>query len=695
MRDRVAHLFERSDPRRRAQPHGHAPPGAHGRRPAAPRHRRRAAVGQPRRRTGYEAVSDTVVGPAALHLDLTLATWATDGLLAIFFFVIGLELKREIVAGELRNLSTAVVPIVAAVGGMLVPAGALRAGQPAGRAATSRGWAVPTATDIAFAVSVLAVVGRRLPNSPARVPAHPRGRRRPARDHRHRGLLHRHDHLRPAARRARHRRRVRRGDPARLAQPVAAGARSGSSPGRSCTRPGCTRRSPACCSGSSCPRPSRSTQQAIGSEDAARPLDRRGDGAPVAPDLGRVRRAGVRGVRRRGDVHARGSSPRRCTTPSPRASRVGPRHRQAARDRRRDAARGVVHARPRWRRASAGPTWSPSASSAASGSPSRCWSASSRSGAGSAARRARRHGRAVRLAGRRAARRRRPLAARPAPRRGRRRGEPVGSAPMSTVDSATLLIDGPWQHRFVAANGARFHAAVAGPDDRDAPLVVLLHGVPAVLVGVAPPDPRAGRRRATASPRSTCAAPAARTSPRRATTCPTLTNDVAGVIRSLGSSGAVVVGSGTGGEIAWAHGRAPARRDARRRRARRAAPARRARQPRRRRCALAACAGSLYVQTPSVPERAMTRATSSTGCSPSGAAARRGATRPRAPTYRDAARVPFAAHSQLEQLRWLLRSTPRLDGRRYGAGLERRDAAPGAADPRRPRRSASPAPRAR
>ena len=51
----------------------------------------------------YTAVSDTVVGPAALHLDLTLATWATDGLLAIFFFVVGLELKREIVAGELRN----------------------------------------------------------------------------------------------------------------------------------------------------------------------------------------------------------------------------------------------------------------------------------------------------------------------------------------------------------------------------------------------------------------------------------------------------------------------------------------------------------------------------------------------------------------------------------------------------------------
>jgi len=113
---------------------------------------------------GYASVSETVVGPAALHLDLSLATWATDGLLAIFFFVIGLELKREIVAGELRNLSTAVVPIVAAVGGMLAPAVlyVLVNLQPDG---DLRGWAVPTATDIAFAVSVLAIVGRRLPNA--------------------------------------------------------------------------------------------------------------------------------------------------------------------------------------------------------------------------------------------------------------------------------------------------------------------------------------------------------------------------------------------------------------------------------------------------------------------------------------------------------------------------------------------------
>ena len=113
----------------------------------------------------YATVSDTVIGPAALHLDLTVATWATDGLLAIFFFVVGLELKREIVAGELRNPRTAVVPIVAAIGGMVVPAILYLAVNLTAADGVARGWAVPTATDIAFAVSVLAIVGRSLPNA--------------------------------------------------------------------------------------------------------------------------------------------------------------------------------------------------------------------------------------------------------------------------------------------------------------------------------------------------------------------------------------------------------------------------------------------------------------------------------------------------------------------------------------------------
>lgn len=116
-------------------------------------------------RDAYQAMRETVVGPAALHLDLSLEHWATDGLLTIFFFVVGLELKREMVTGELRRPATAVVPMVAAVGGMLVPAAIYTAVNAASAGGDLRGWAIPTATDIAFAVAVLAIVGRNLPNS--------------------------------------------------------------------------------------------------------------------------------------------------------------------------------------------------------------------------------------------------------------------------------------------------------------------------------------------------------------------------------------------------------------------------------------------------------------------------------------------------------------------------------------------------
>ncbi|NTW39743.1 MAG: Na+/H+ antiporter NhaA [Cellulomonadaceae bacterium] len=116
-------------------------------------------------RDSYAALRDLTIGPAALHLDLTVAQWATDGLLTIFFFVVGLELKREIVDGELRRPATAALPIVAAVGGMAVPALLFTAVNLASPDGDLRGWAVPTATDIAFAVAVLAIVGRSLPNS--------------------------------------------------------------------------------------------------------------------------------------------------------------------------------------------------------------------------------------------------------------------------------------------------------------------------------------------------------------------------------------------------------------------------------------------------------------------------------------------------------------------------------------------------
>ena len=84
-----------------------------------------------------------------------------DGLMAIFFFVVGLEVKRELVLGELRQLRRAALPIVAALGGMLVPAALYLAVQSGGEA--SRGWGIPMATDIAFVVGCLAVLGERIP----------------------------------------------------------------------------------------------------------------------------------------------------------------------------------------------------------------------------------------------------------------------------------------------------------------------------------------------------------------------------------------------------------------------------------------------------------------------------------------------------------------------------------------------------
>ncbi len=112
----------------------------------------------------YADVRDTVVGPATLHLNLSIGTWAADGLLAIFFFVVGLELKREFVAGDLRDPRRAAVPIVAAVGGMAAPALIYLAVNLAAEDGATRGWAIPTATDIAFAVAVLAVISTHLPS---------------------------------------------------------------------------------------------------------------------------------------------------------------------------------------------------------------------------------------------------------------------------------------------------------------------------------------------------------------------------------------------------------------------------------------------------------------------------------------------------------------------------------------------------
>lgn len=123
-------------------------------------------------REGYATLRDTVVGIEALHLDLSLGAWAADGLLAIFFLVAGIELKREFVAGDLSDPRRAALPIAAAVCGVVLPAvffvataALLNQGADSGDLSSIlRGWAVPTATDIAFALAVLAVISSHLPS---------------------------------------------------------------------------------------------------------------------------------------------------------------------------------------------------------------------------------------------------------------------------------------------------------------------------------------------------------------------------------------------------------------------------------------------------------------------------------------------------------------------------------------------------
>ncbi|MGB8022110.1 MAG: Na+/H+ antiporter NhaA [Candidatus Nanopelagicales bacterium] len=110
----------------------------------------------------YLALISTEIGPESLHLHLPLSVWAADFLLAFFFFLAGLELKHEIMHGSLSRPAQAVLPMVAAVCGMVVPAlifVAFTATLPVERT----GWGIPMATDIAFALAVLAIMGRGLP----------------------------------------------------------------------------------------------------------------------------------------------------------------------------------------------------------------------------------------------------------------------------------------------------------------------------------------------------------------------------------------------------------------------------------------------------------------------------------------------------------------------------------------------------
>lgn len=114
-------------------------------------------------RAAFHDLAAAEFGPASLHLHLSSSAWAADALLAIFFFTVGVELKQEFVAGSLRDPEVAGVPIFAAIGGMVVPALCYVAVVGSTDSEALRGWAIPTATDIAFALAVLAVFGRGLP----------------------------------------------------------------------------------------------------------------------------------------------------------------------------------------------------------------------------------------------------------------------------------------------------------------------------------------------------------------------------------------------------------------------------------------------------------------------------------------------------------------------------------------------------
>ncbi|MFE9366746.1 Na+/H+ antiporter NhaA [Streptomyces sp. NPDC006978] len=112
----------------------------------------------------YESVREFHFGIPAIGLDLSVQHWSADGLLAVFFLVAGIELKRELVTGQLRTAASAALPVVAAMCGMAVPAAIYLATVAAG-GGSAKGWAVPMATDIAFALAVLAVLNTHLPSA--------------------------------------------------------------------------------------------------------------------------------------------------------------------------------------------------------------------------------------------------------------------------------------------------------------------------------------------------------------------------------------------------------------------------------------------------------------------------------------------------------------------------------------------------
>lgn len=231
-----------------------------------------------------------------------------------------------------------------------------------------------------------------------------------------------------------------------------------------------------------------------------------------------------------------------------------------------------------------------------------------------------------------------------------------------TVD--VIWQDGPWEHRLVPSNGARFHVVLAGPESGE--LVLLLHGFPqfwwawrAQLPALA----EAGYRVAAMDIRGFGGSD----KPPTGHSAPVLTADVSGVVRALGRESAVIVGHDFGGLLAWS---APVLQP----QVTRAVVVLAAPHPvelLRARNRLSGRGRALLarIQIPWFPERALRRGDLVTRVLTDHSAPRRQIPEDELRAYRAAMRLPSVAHTSLEHLRWLVRSTPRPDGRRYLAAM--------------------------
>ena len=111
----------------------------------------------------FQNFLDTKIGTEIFHLNYSLSVWINDGLMAVFFLLVGLEIKRELVEGELSDIKKASLPIFAAIGGMLIPALIFIAFNHS--TDYKNGWAIPMATDIAFSLAIISLLGKSVPNS--------------------------------------------------------------------------------------------------------------------------------------------------------------------------------------------------------------------------------------------------------------------------------------------------------------------------------------------------------------------------------------------------------------------------------------------------------------------------------------------------------------------------------------------------